>query len=354
MKKCAVIGATGYVGAELVKLIYSHPQLELAAVVASSQNQHISCPYSMVVPQLKGVVDLSILSIGLFLLQLESSSIDAVFLATPPEISMDIVPQLIAAKVDVFDLGGAFRLKNMQEQVEHYGNTALDNSLHQNSYYCLPEHADKNIVKDADLIALPGCYPTASILGLKPLVDKQLVASTPVIHAVSGATGAGKSIKQELIFSELSYKPYGVVKHRHQPEIEQELGCDVAFTPHVAPFSRGLTASITVKLSQQVTHLELLNIYQQAYISHPLIRLVAEPPAVAQVVNSSFCDIHFHLCKKTGFAKVFVAIDNLLKGASSQAIQAVNLKYDFDETLGLLPTSGYHKPANTHQELVSI
>lgn len=261
---------------------------------------------------------------------------DVVFLATAHEVSHDLAPQFLAAGCVVFDLSGAFRVNDAGFYEKYYGFTHQYPNLLEQAVYGLAEwSADK--LKEANLIAVPGCYPTAAQLSLKPLIDAGLLDLTqwPVINATSGVSGAGRKAALSNSFCEVSLQPYGVFTHRHQPEIATHLGTDVIFTPHLGNFPRGILETITCRLQPGVTAAQVAQVLQQAYADKPLVRLYDKGvPALKNVVGLPFCDIGFAV---QGEHVIVVATeDNLLKGAAAQAVQCANIRFGFAETQSLI------------------
>lgn len=265
-----------------------------------------------------------------------AKGIDVVFLATAHEVSHDLAPQFLAAGCVVFDLSGAFRVRDAAFYSQYYGFEHQHPDWLDKAVYGLAEWQSEDI-KQAQLIAVPGCYPTASQLALKPLVDGQLLndAQWPVINAVSGVSGAGRKASMGNSFCEVSLQPYGLFTHRHQPEIVTHLGTPVIFTPHLGNFARGILATITCRLKAGVTAQNIADAYHHAYQNKPLVRLYQQGvPALKAVVGLPFCDIGFSV---QGEHLIIVATeDNLLKGAAAQAVQCMNIRFGFPETQSLL------------------
>ncbi|WP_337387854.1 N-acetyl-gamma-glutamyl-phosphate reductase, partial [Sutterella wadsworthensis] len=254
-----------------------------------------------------------------------------------------LAPIFAAQGAVVFDLSGAYRLPNASDYPKFYGFEHEHPELLDRAVYALGEFVDRGKLRAARIVSLPGCYPTASQLALKPLIDAGLLAADfkPVIDAVSGVSGAGRKAKIGNAFCEVSLSAYGVFTHRHRPEIEAHLGRPVIFTPHLGPFKRGILATITVKLApglgdQSQAREKIQQAYESAYAACPLVRLRPALPKLDDVVNLPFCDIGFSVDEEAGYAVVVSAIDNLIKGAAGQAVQVMNLRFGFPETKGLL------------------
>ncbi len=302
-------------------------------------------------PQLKGIVDLPLQpmsDISEF-----SPGVDVVFLATAHEVSHDLAPQFLEAGCVVFDLSGAFRVNDVAFYEKYYGFTHQYPELLEQAAYGLAEWCG-NKLKEANLIAVPGCYPTAAQLALKPLIDADLLDLNqwPVINATSGVSGAGRKAAISNSFCEVSLQPYGEVSlqpygvfthrhqpeiatHRHQPEIATHLGADVIFTPHLGNFPRGILETITCRLKPGVSQVQVAQALQQAYAHKPLVRLYDKGvPALKNVVGLPFCDIGFAV---QGEHLIIVATeDNLLKGAAAQAVQCANIRFGYAETQSLI------------------
>ena len=335
MLKTLIIGASGYTGAELAAYIQRHPQTELTGLMVSANSTDAGKCFSDLHPQLKGVVDLPIEP--LTDPQAAAQKADVVFLATAHEVSHDLVPIFLAAGCVVFDLSGAYRVQQDDFYPQYYGFEHKHTALLAHAVYGLAEWAGDKI-RTAQLIAVPGCYPTVSQLALKPLLENELLDLTqwPVINATSGVSGAGRKAALGSNFCEVSLQPYGLFTHRHQPEIAAHLGTQVIFTPHLGNFKRGILATITCKLKSGVTAAQISEAFHQAYDDKPLVRLYDKGvPALKGVVGQPFCDLGFAV---QGEHLIVVGTeDNLLKGAAAQAVQCMNIRFGFNETLSLLP-----------------
>ncbi|UNH42351.1 N-acetyl-gamma-glutamyl-phosphate reductase [Moellerella wisconsensis] len=334
MLNTLIIGASGYTGAELAAYLQRHPEIKLQGLMVSAQSTDAGKSLSDLYPQYKGVIDMSLQP--LTDVSESAKGIDIVFLATAHEVSHDIAPQFLAAGCVVFDLSGAYRVQDANFYPKYYGFEHKNNHWLMNAVYGLAEwQADK--IKQAQLIAVPGCYPTVSQLALKPLLVEKLLDNSmpPVINATSGVSGAGRKASMTNSFCEVSLQPYGIFTHRHQPEIAAHLGTDVIFTPHLGNFARGILATITCKVKSGVSAEQIKAAYQSAYHNKPLVRLYEQGvPALKSVVGLPFCDIGFVL---NGDYLIIVGTeDNLLKGAAAQAVQCMNIRFGFNETQSLL------------------
>ncbi|WP_029590804.1 N-acetyl-gamma-glutamyl-phosphate reductase [Franconibacter pulveris] len=334
MLNTLIVGASGYAGAELATYVNRHPHMNITALTVSAQSNDAGKLLSDLHPQLKGILDLPLQpmsDISEF-----TRDLDVVFLATAHEVSHDLAPQFLEAGCVVFDLSGAFRVNDAAFYDKFYGFTHQHPALLEQAVYGLAEwNAEK--LKEAKLVAVPGCYPTAAQLSLKPLIDNGLLdlSQWPVINATSGVSGAGRKAAMSNSFCEVSLQPYGMFNHRHQPEIATHLGTEVIFTPHLGNFPRGILETITCRLKPGVTQAQVTEAFQQAYADKPLVRLYEKGvPALKNVVGLPFCDIGFAM--QGEHLIVVAAEDNLLKGASAQAMQCANIRFGFTETQSLI------------------
>ncbi|MBA2817820.1 N-acetyl-gamma-glutamyl-phosphate reductase [Candidatus Pantoea persica] len=334
MLNTLIVGASGYAGVELATFFNRHPHMNITALAVSAQSPDAGKRLSDLHPQLKGVVDLP-------LQPLSSAAewadkVDVVFLATAHEVSHNLVPDFLAAGCVVFDLSGAFRVNDGSFYQQFYGFTHQHGDWLDKAVYGLAEWNHEKI-KEAQLVAVPGCYPTAAQLALKPLVDGGLLNPDqwPVINAISGISGAGRKASVTTSFCEVSLQPYGLFNHRHHPEIVVHLGAPVIFTPHLGSFPRGILATITCSLQPGVGHADVAAVFARAYHDKPLVRVYGQGvPALKAVVGQPFCDIGFAL--QGEHLIVVAAEDNLLKGAASQAVQCLNIRFGFPETQSLI------------------
>ncbi|WP_333606469.1 N-acetyl-gamma-glutamyl-phosphate reductase [Arsukibacterium sp.] len=328
--RSAVLGAAGYSGAELCALLTQNPYFELSYAFASGGRD--SEPLSSLYPRLAAQVD--ILVEPWQDQRLADLDVAVAFLALPHEASEAIAPKLLAKGIKVFDLSGAFRLKQPELYPEYYGYSHQHPELLSQAVYSLMEWIDKPL---GELVAVPGCYPTACALALLPVLRAGLVLDDciPVISATSGVSGAGRKASLSTSFCEVGLNAYGFFKHRHRPEIEQTLGRKVVFTPHLGNFKRGILATCVVNLKAGVSNAQVDAAFASAYQGKPLIRFSKTSPNVADVAGTPFCDLYW---QQDGEQLVIMsAIDNLLKGAAAQAMQAANVRFGKPETSGLLP-----------------
>ena len=330
MPSVVVAGASGYAGALAAQLLYRHPSFELAAVTSRSDAgvrlDELYPHYR--VPRVLDAFDLDV-----------HGDVDAAIVAYPHGASAATVGELHERGVKVVDLSADFRLRDPQTYAEWYGEHGAP-SLFGHGVYGLPE-LYRDAVKGAHIVANPGCYPTATILGLAPLA-KAGVISDVVVDAKSGASGAGRSATQKTHFVTVdeNVTPYGVGRHRHAPEIDQELNAlgahvTTTFTPHLMPLDQGELVSCYVTPERPVTQKELEELFFDAYDGEPFVELAGKPPGVRDVRDTNLCRIHAVSDPRTGKLMVFSAIDNLWKGAASQAVQNLNLMFGFDEREGI-------------------
>ncbi|MFN0263357.1 N-acetyl-gamma-glutamyl-phosphate reductase [Tepidamorphus sp. 3E244] len=338
--KVGVLGASGYTGADAVRLAMTHPNMELAALTA---NTHAGKPMSAVYPHLgySGLPDLTTVE------DTDWSQVDVVFCGLPHGTTQDITRDVLKAHphVKFIDMSADFRLRDPAVYEEWYGrpHTAMD--MQGEAVYGLTEH-NREAVSAARLVACPGCYPTAVLLGLLPVARAGLISmSDIVIDAKSGVSGAGRSLKENTLFCEAGegLSPYGVTKHRHMPEIEQELtaasGTEtiVSFTPHLAPMSRGELVTMYVKLEGGNKAADLKAAFKKAYDDEPFVHVLdgAVAPSTQMIRGSNHCLINVFDDRASGRAIIISTLDNLVKGSAGQAIQNMNVMFGLDETTGL-------------------
>ncbi|PMH46272.1 N-acetyl-gamma-glutamyl-phosphate reductase [Vibrio sp. 10N.286.49.B3] len=334
MLKTTIIGASGYTGAELALMVTKHPELTLAGLFVSANSIDAGKAMATLHGKLGGLVDMAVQPLIDPVAVAKQS--DVVFLATAHEVSHDLAPIFLENGCQVFDLSGAFRVKGENFYQDFYGFEHQHPKWLDSAAYGLAEW-NEQAISTAQLVAVAGCYPTASQLAIKPLVVNGLLDENqwPVINATSGVTGAGRKASMVNSFCEVSLQPYGVFNHRHQPEIASHLGCDVIFTPHLGNFKRGILATITMKLAPGVTADQVAQAFAQAYHDKPAVRVLADRlPRIQDVENTPFCDLGWKV--EGGHIIVISAIDNLLKGASSQAMQCLNLRYGFSSLTSLV------------------
>ncbi|MBW1636440.1 MAG: N-acetyl-gamma-glutamyl-phosphate reductase [Deltaproteobacteria bacterium] len=339
MINVGIIGASGYTGAELARLLCNHPEVKIT--VATSR-QYEGRPLAEIFPNLRSRLNIRCENLPPEQLQERA---DLFFTAVPHKTAMNIVPELLSAGKKVIDLSADFRIRD-QQIYEKWYQPHTSGHLLQEAVYGLPELYGKSI-KTTSLVANPGCYPTSIILGLAPLLEAGAIQPRTIIaDSKSGATGAGRSAQVGSLFCEVhdGFKPYKVGRsHRHTPEIEQELSLlaeeeiTISFTPHLLPLSRGILSTVYASLNPGFEQTRIEELYKQKYTSQPFIRLLQEDsfPATQYVRGSNFCDIGFKIDTATNRIIVMTAIDNVVKGAAGQAIQNMNLMCGFKETTGL-------------------
>lgn len=340
MINLGIIGATGYAGEELIDIILRHPQARIVNLSAKVDKPQ---PISKIFPKFKGRIELTCKEPDIKEI---IAGCDLVFLALPHTVSMGLAPRLLKAGKRVIDLSADYRLKDPKIYARFYKAGHGDKSHLAEAVYGLPE-IYRNQIKDARLVANPGCYPTAGILALAPLLAFGLAdLGLIIIDAKSGVTGAGRKASQDFFFSEINedFKAYKVNIHQHAPEINQELSklsgkkVNVTFVPHLLPLNRGILATIYVKKAQSTKHKaqNLISLYERFYKREPFVRIKQEGdfPQLKDVIGTNFCDIGI---KEEPDRIIIVAvIDNLLKGASGQAVQNMNIMCKFAEQTALL------------------
>ncbi|MEK6732468.1 MAG: N-acetyl-gamma-glutamyl-phosphate reductase [Candidatus Omnitrophota bacterium] len=339
MLKVGIMGASGFAGEELIKILFRHPEVKIAALAAKIEKMHISKMY----PWAKAMLDMDCYDMSA---QEVGKKTDAVFLALPHKVSMDFAPVLLKQAKKVIDLSADFRIKDKDVYEKWYEIKHECPEYLEKAVYGLPELYRKEVQK-ADLIANPGCYPTSIILGCAPLLKKKAVDTSYIIcDSKSGVSGAGRTPTQALMFTEIatnSFRPYKVNFHRHMPEIDQELSSlsgakiEVNFIPHLVPMERGILSTIYLKLTKKMNTKEALEMYKDFYKGEYFVRVLEDGilPDTKNVVRSNFCDIGIKVLPEKSLAIVMTAIDNLVKGASGQAVQNMNIMYGFDEKTGL-------------------
>jgi len=341
MLKVAILGGSGYTGSELLRLLHKHQHIEITAITSE---RFAGQRASDILPSLRDS------SLRFEALKLDSliRKADIFFLCLPHKTSQDIVARLYKHGKRIIDLSADYRLKNANVYKKWYNTEHKYPSLLKKAIYGLPEIHRKRI-RGASIVANPGCYPTGAILALAPVIEKDVIdIDSIVIDSKSGVSGAGRNPALAFMFSEVneSVKAYAVTSHRHIPEIEQELSklsgkaIKVIFTPHLIPMDRGILTTVYVRLNRHIGIDKLLKIYRDYYHDEPFIRILEQGihPSTKGVRDSNYCDISVFLDKRGRQHTLIIvtAIDNLLKGASAQAVQNMNIMYGFSETEGLL------------------
>jgi N-acetyl-gamma-glutamyl-phosphate reductase len=336
--RIVIVGAPGYTGAELVATLAAHPGAAVVGLFGSDRRGADGKVERMsdLFPRLAGVCDLPVRAAdAAAILACEP---DAVFLATPHEASEQLAPALLAAGVTVFDLSAAFRLKDAALYPKHYGFPHSHADLLADAVYGLPEIAG-DALRTASLVACPGCYPTSVILPVRPLAEAGIIdlARPVIVDSASGVSGAGRSAAVKSLFCEVSLQPYGVLSHRHQPEMAQETGARILFTPHLVALDRGILSTIHAELAPGRTLAEARACLERAYAGAPFVRILPEGrwPSIAAVERTNCCDIALATDETGTHLVISSAIDNLVKGAAGQAVQAFNVRFGFDEATAL-------------------
>ncbi len=336
--RVGIIGATGYTGVELLRLLLQHPEVEVTALTSQ---KYAGIPIDQVFPSLTRTLSLKCEELNVDQI---SKKTDFIFTAVPHKTAMEIVPVFYRKGKRIVDLSADFRLKDASIYEKWYQkHTSAD--LLKESVYGLPElHREK--IRKAKIVGNPGCYPTGALIGLIPLVKKGAVSlENIVIDSKSGVSGAGRDVVLESLFCEVNegVKAYKIFEHRHLPEIEQELSqmvqkkVAVTFVPHLIPMDRGILTTIYLILTKKWKAEEVLNTFQEHYQKEPFIRIYPKGklPNTKDVRGSNYCDIGVKVNEADGRIVIVTAIDNLVKGASGEAVQNMNIMLGYPETMGL-------------------
>ncbi|MBW1989767.1 MAG: N-acetyl-gamma-glutamyl-phosphate reductase [Deltaproteobacteria bacterium] len=341
--RAAVMGATGYAGAELVRILCGHPGVELALLTS---RQHAGAPFSRVYPAFAGICDMVCEAVDP---EKAAAAADVVFTALPHKLPMEVVPALLEAGAKVVDLSADFRFQSAGAYESAYQPHSAKHLLSR-AVYGLPElFGDK--IAAADLVGNPGCYPTSVILPLAPFLARDLLGlDSVIIDSKSGVSGAGRGLSLGTLFCEVSdaFRAYKPASHRHQPEMEEVLSTvakkpvSITFVPHLAPMNRGMLSTIYAKMQKPLADEEARQILADFYQDKPYVRVLPKGflPRTSDVRNSNFCDISLAVDKPAGRLILFSAIDNLVKGAAGQAVQNMNLMSGLPETQGLTMLPG--------------
>ena len=338
--KAAIIGASGYTGAELIRILLNHKKVEIVALVANSNaGQRIEQLYPHLIHY--NLPDLKKLD------EIDFSKIDVAFGCLPHTTSQETFKKLLSdpknSHLKVIDLSADFRLENPADYAKWYDHEHIAQDLQPQAVYGLSE-IHRNKIKKSNLIACPGCYPTSALLPLIPLLENNLIQKDDIIiDSHSGVTGAGRSVKQANLFCEIneSVKAYSIGKHRHMGEIEQELSkafgssIEIDFTPHLLPINRGIISTIYAKINPKFSLSDIQNCLEKKYEDEPFVKVIFGEPNIKDVVGTNFCVMSAKAAHTKGKVIIVSVIDNLCKGASGQAVQNMNIIFGFDEKEGL-------------------
>ncbi|WP_090830683.1 MULTISPECIES: N-acetyl-gamma-glutamyl-phosphate reductase [unclassified Bacillus (in: firmicutes)] len=338
----SVIGVTGYSGVELLRLLHAHPEFNIHTMHSTKPEESISNLF----PHLTRLINCDLDRVDVDRIAEES---DLVFLATPSGVSSELAKGFFDKNIKIIDLSGDLRLKNKNKYEQWYGKEAVADRILEKAVYGLSEW-NANEIRNATIVANPGCYPTAVLLGLAPvMLEKAIHIDSLIIDAKSGLTGAGKSPSNDTHFSNMNenFKIYKVNKHQHIPEIEQQLlqwdesTQPITFSTHLMPINRGIQATIYAKVSNGFDTNKMRSLYESMYQNSPFVRIrnKGDFPQVKEVCGSNFCDIGLDVDPRTGRITIVSVIDNLVKGAAGQAIQNANLMFGLNQDVGL-----YHMP----------
>lgn len=334
--KVGIVGATGYAGLELVRILLTHPEAEIAALSSVSfEGKKLSEVY----PSLRSRCDLECEN-----QQAVVERSDVIFACLPHGLSQGLAANCAAEGKLFIDLGADFRLESEEEYHTWYGGQYDDKALHAQAVYGLPELFREQI-RGKKIIGNPGCYPTSIALGLFPALKAGVAAEPIIIDSKSGTTGAGRGLSQTTHFPDCNeaFSPYKVASHRHTPEIEQTLSkgaghaVKVTFVPHLLPVNRGIESTIYARLNPDVTEESIRVLYEEFYKDEPFVRLLpkGEVANIKTIKYSNYCDISLHIDQRTSTLIIVSCIDNMVKGAAGQAVQNMNLLLGLDETTGL-------------------
>lgn len=336
--KVSIIGTTGYGGIELLRILHQHPVFEIHSIHSTKNEVPIWSEY----PHLYNILEMKSKGIDFDRIADESS---LVFLATPSGVSSKLVQEFSNKDIKIIDLSGDLRLQRKDEYTQWYKKEPAESRIIEQAVYGLSEWKEEQI-KDASIVANPGCYATATLLGLAPVAKERLYdPDSVIVDGKSGTSGAGKSLTKSSLYAEVNenFKIYKVNEHQHTPEIEQQLFewnedmKPITFSTHLLPMTRGIMTTIYVKLMAQWNTSEIIDLYNETYRKHPFIRIRPEGtyPSVKEVAGSNYCDIGLDVDGRTGRLTIVSVIDNLMKGAAGQAVQNANIIYGLDQKLGL-------------------
>jgi N-acetyl-gamma-glutamyl-phosphate reductase len=339
MTRVAVVGATGYAGAELVRILAGHPKVKLTALTS---RQHSGKIFSHVYPSMAGIVDMPCEE---FSVESLAENADLIFTALPHKLPMEIVPELVKKGIRIVDLSADFRFSDVSLYETYYQPHTCPQLLKKAVYGLSEVYTER--IRSSDIVGNPGCYPTSTLLPLIPLIKAGLIETERiVVDSKSGVSGAGRSPSLTSHHCEVneSFKAYKVANHRHNPEMNEVLSKEankpvhVTFVPHLVPMTRGMETTIYAVLTKQISEKQIRNHIREYYNSRRFIRLRNEGFAAdtLHVKGTNFCDIGIHIDQAAKLVVLTSAIDNLVKGAAGQAVQNMNIMLDLDETVGLM------------------
>ncbi len=339
MVKVGIVGGTGYTGVELLRILVNHPQAEVVVITSRAEE---GLRVDELYPNLRGHLDLRFSQPDPSVL----SQCDVVFFATPHNVAMKMMPELLAMDTRVVDLSADFRIRDAELWSKWYGEPHACPELLSEAVYGLPEF-NREAIANAKLVACPGCYPTSVQLGLMPLLENKLVDISRLIsNSASGVSGAGRQAKIDNLFSEVSdsFKAYGVAGHRHLPEIEQGLSdmasepVSLTFVPHLLPMIRGIQSTLYAELNDETVSLDSIQaMFEERYADEPFVDVLplGSHPQTRSVKGANTCRVAVHRPQQRNTIVVLSVIDNLVKGASGQAVQNMNIMLGLEETAGL-------------------
>lgn len=336
MIEVGIVGGSGYGAVELIRLLQHHPNVTIKYIFSHSKADE---PIKDTFPHLTHLTH------HYEALDTETVDCDVMLFATPSNVSKHVAPDLVKKNIKVIDLSGDFRLTNRDVYQQFYGEAAATQQQLNDANYSIAEWSEIDQT-NTQLVANPGCFPTATLLALHPLIDQKLIQQDSIIiDAKTGVSGAGRSLAQHVHYAEMNenLSAYAIGKHKHKPEIEQYVShlanedIKVVFTPHLVPMTRGILSTIYVKLNKQTTSEDLHATFKQYYDSKPFVRIrdLGNYPKTKEVYGSNYCDIGMYVDEESQTAVIVSVIDNLVKGASGQAIQNLNLMYGLNEATGL-------------------
>ncbi len=326
-----IIGASGFTGAELLRIAAQHPDFDVRNATGESMaGRRAADVYPSLALAYPDLVFGTFDPAGV-------DGLDLVFLGLPHEASMELAPQLAGRVGCIVDLSAAYRLRDVSHYIDFYGFEHTQPAMLADAVYGLPEFHRADLI-GAQLVATPGCHVTAAALALKPLVDAGLIATTGItVNSLTGITGAGRSATEVNMFTSIdsNARAYGLLTHRHTPEIEQEVGAQVLFTPHHVPMNRGILATCTAPAADGASVGLVLDALRTFYADEPFVAVIDSPPQTKSVLGSNAAHVSARFDERTGTVLAMCAIDNLTKGASGGAVQAANVALGLNETHGL-------------------